>query len=769
MRKTDLSGEWNLYKRGSKKSIPAHVPGCVHADLMAAGEMEDLVRGTRLEAARWVMGEEWVYEKTFVQEDVSAYDRVVLCFGGLNGCAAIRLNDAELGQVTNPFETVEFEVKPLLKAGKNRLRVTFSPPTSTVPGAEEGPNQDFISLSPTVGIGRTVSLLAFTHVRVSEVHIRQDFATAGVVKLHVAVASERYDPAMHLELLVRVCYKGNILHEARDLLNRDRMTLSLTVKNPQLWWPAGLGEQPLYEVTVDVLSGRTCYEHVARRIGLRQVEMEPVRGRAFGRVKVNGQSVFLKGASWVPADLYPARLTRVEYARLVKAVAVANMNCLRVWGGGLYENDAFYDLCDEYGICVWQDLMLGGSRGAPPAKGERASFEREVRSTVMALRHHPCLALWCGGDGGGKAIDSAYTKIAVDGVRAADPDTPCLPPIPHQPFSLTEPAGYMTMPSFPEPRVIAEYLDEGERNAGHPACAFHMSPSDGARRIYHGFLDHFLVPSSFDHVAWLSQIQQAVLLRRAYERVRTAKEASPGFLYWHFNDCWPTCSPSAVDYAGRWKALQYLARRFFAPISLCGVYCRESGTVTLNVFHDGLRPTFKGEMQWRVTQMEGIVVAEGTKKVSVAPLSRDESVRVKVADILKRCGADNLIMWIYLLDEQGNQVAWNTVLFCEPRALKLQAPRMRAEIRAWDDNSFAVTLTSHHPALWVWISLDGMDARMDDNFFSLEPDKPFRVRVIPATRMKLDAFRQILRIGSLRDTWQDKRLLMQVMAAAKKK
>ncbi len=162
------------------------------------------------------------------------------------------------------------------------------------------------------------------------------------------------------------------------------------------------------------------------------------------------------------------------------------------------------------------------------------------------------------------------------------------------------------------------------------------------------------------------------------------------------------------------------------------------------------------------------MVVEGAKKVTLAPASREMPVSVKVAECLRKSGAGNLLMWLYMLDEQGNQVAWNTVLFCEPRGLALQPSRMRAEIRAWDDNSFAVTLTSHHPALWVWLSLEGMDARYDDNFFSLEPDKPFRMRVTPSTRLKLDQFRQLLRIGSLRDTWQEKRSLMQVMAAQKK-
>jgi len=779
MRKIELSGEWSLRKAGSKKAIPAQVPGCVHADLLSAFEIENPFFRKNLEDMAWVAASEWLYEKVFVSEDFSAFDRVVLRFEGLDACATIALNDTALGRTSNLFESYEFEVKALLKPGKNKLAVTFLPAGSAAAraavGAVRRPSSAVsqggaFPVSPTVGLWRSVSVLAFAKVRVKDVLTRQDFSAAGIVGLEVAVTTERYDPELHLEILVRVCYKGNILHEARDILDKDETVLRLAIKNPQLWWPAGLGEQPLYEVTVDILAGRACHEHISRRIGLRHFSVEQASpdGLPLRSVLINGHPMYVKGASWVPADLYVARLTRVEYARLVKAAAVANMNCLRVWGGGIYESDAFYDLCDEYGICVWQDLMLSAAQPGKPEAEDVAAFGREVRCNVRRLRHHPCVALWCGGDAGAGGIASAYTQAAEALVAELDPDRPYVPPLAHVPFSLGGDASYETLPSYPEPRVVAGYVNEDEHNLSHPVCAFHVTPADGARRVYSAFLERFLLPSGFDNTLWLSQIQQGFAVKRQLERARTGTDRPSGFIYWHFNDCWPCCSPSAVDFEGRWKALHYMARRFFAPLSLCGRYHDQGGVVDLFAFNDAVKKPFKGEIQWRVTQMDGVVAVEGAKKVTVSPASREMPVSVKVAECLRKHGAANLLMWIYLLDEQGNQVAWNTVFFCEPRELALQPSRMRAEIRAWDDNSFAVTLTSHHPALWVWLSLDGMDARYDDNFFSLEPDKPFRMRITPATRLKLDQFRQLIRIGSLRDTWQEKRTLMQVMAAAKK-
>lgn len=775
MRRIDLSGEWCVRKARSKKSMQVQVPGCIHTDLLSALEIEDPLFGKNLDAVAWAASCEWLYEKIFVSEDFSAFDCVVLRFEGLDTCATVSLNDRVLGTVSNMFETVEFEIKSIILPGKNKLTVLFDPSAGQAEKKDAFVRRQISSSqgivqpkSPTVGIWRGVSVLAFSSVRVKDVVIRQDFTAAAGVGLDVEVMAERYCPEQHLEVLVRVCYKGNILHEAREILDKEWTVLHLNVKNPQLWWPAGLGEQPLYEVTVDVLAGRTSHEHVSRRIGLRhfQIESSVVNGRTAHRFFINGHSMFLKGASWLPADLYVARLTRVEYARLVKAAAVANMNCLRVWGGGIYENDAFYDLCDEYGICVWQDLMLGSAQAGKPGAALLASFGREVTALIQRVRHHPCVAFWCGGDlnNDGVGAHAAYGELAAGMLQTLDPERPFLRAMAHEPCSPGTADGALSVPSFPDPRVMAGCLNEEERNVSHPTCLYHLSTPDSLHRIYRAFLDAFLLPSGFDNTLWLSQIQQALTVKARIVQARTGEAPPPGFLFWHLNDCWPGCSASSMDFEGRWKALHYMARRFFSPLAVFGNYCADTGTVDLFVFNDGTKP-FKGEVLWRVTQMEGSVVSEGSRKVSLAAAAGERPAMIKVGDALRKFTAANLLAWLYLYDEQGNQVAWEVVPFCGWRELNTLPPRMRAEIRAWDENSFAVTLTSHHPALWVWISLEGVDARYDDNFFCLEPEKPFRVRITPVTRLKLDQFRQLIRIGSLRDTWQEKRPMRAMMAA----
>ena len=770
MRKIDLVGDWGVRKAGAKKSVAAQVPGCVHADLLAAREIENPFVGKNLDALGWAAESGWVYEKVFVAEDLSAFDRTVLRFDGVDGRAVISLNDQELGKTASAFEAAEFDVKSIICAGKNKLTVEFLPADTS----GDAPRRQMSSTlgvgqpkSPTVGICSGVSVQAFSNVCVRGVLIRQDHSVPGSVGLEVTVDAECYQPDAHLEVLVRVCYKGNILHEARDILNKELTTLSLQVKNPQLWWPVGMGDQPLYEITVDVLTGRTCHEHISRRIGLRDFRMEAgKKGKgAARRFLLNGQPMFLKGASWVPADLYVARLSRVEYARLVKAAAVANMNCLRAWGGGVYECDAFYDLCDEYGICVWQDMMLGEAQAEKPDAAALAAFGREASSAIQRMRHHPCVILWCGGDAGGRGIHPAYEAAAEKTARDLDPERPYLPAMPHEPFSLGGAPEARVLPSYPEPRVVAGYLNEGERNISHPVCQYHMTPPDGAHRVYQAFLDDFLLPSGFDNVLWLSQIQQGIARKERYARARADGAKDGGFLFWHLNDCWPAASASSVDFEGRWKAPHYFARRFFASLAVFGRY--QDNAVEVFALNDGVKP-FKGEVQWRMSAMDGATVLEGAKKLALPTAASEAPVTVKVGDALRKFGAPNLLLWLYLIDEQGNTCAWDVVPFCAWRELNSQPPRMRAEIRTWDDNSFAVTLTSRHPALWVWLSLEGVDARYDDNFICIEPERPVRVRITPSTRIKLDQFRQRIRILSLRDIWHDKRALMQQMMAAAK-
>ena len=731
MRRFDLTREWTVRKGGTKRIYKAAVPGCIHADLLTVREIPDPFVGTSLPELAWVAETEWTYENQFNGDDLSAFSCVMLCFEGLDGAAVIQLNDETLGETEAGSRIVEFDVKNILRVGKNKLTVTFAAPVKKVKGGSA--QLTGRPAMPSVGISGDVSLQAFNGVRVKDVLIRQDFSDTSAIGFDVTVLTERFDAERRMELLARICYKGNTLYEARDILNADKQTLRLTLKNAQYWWPAGMGEQPLYEILIDVFAERTCLEHLSRRIGICQVEAEKAKDGST-RLIVNRHPTYMKAAVWIPPDLYPVRLSRVEYARLVKATVVGNMNMLRVKDISSYECNAFYDLCDEYGVLVWHDAI-----------------EDELSTNIRRLRHHPCMAVW--------GCDNA---ALIKRINAEDPGRACLPTS----LYIREDAPKLP-PSLPEPRVAVSYLGEEAQNISHPVCAYHTEDASDLSRMVAGFTRHFLFPSNFTNHIWLSQIQQAVLLKREWERIRREEPSTHGFIHWHLNDCWPQVSTSTVDYEGRWKAAHYIFRKNLAPIWICGGHQPQAKSVELFAFNDTPKP-FKGELSWRLTRTEGDPLLEGAQAVELNPASRQIAATVKIDAQLAEVSANDLFFWLYLTDDHGAVVSSNVVFFCEPREWALPQPKMRVEVRAWDDNSYAVTLTSQQAAMWVWLSLEGMDARYDDNFFCLEPNRPLRIRITPTRRLKAEQFYQMLRIGSLRDTWQEKRTLMQMVASAKK-
>jgi beta-mannosidase len=827
MKTLDLTGAWTLRRDGQKKSIPATVPGCVHTDLLAAGEIEDPFFRDNEERLQWIGEAAWIYEAAFTAEDLADAPAVRLRCEGLDTLATVAVNGVEVGRADNMFRAWEFDVRRALKPGRNRIRVRFDSAVRHLarrqterhlPGwsaRHEPEGRAWLRKEPcnfgwdwgpvlvTAGIWRPIGLVGFDTARLADVHVRQDHGQRGTVGLDVAVTTEVLDPAAPLEAVVRVAYKGGTIAGERVALKDGAGRARLTIKNPQLWWPNGMGEQPLYEVTVELLSQRRPLDHASRRIGLRTLRLDRRAdkwGESFQFV-VNGVPFFAKGANWIPADALLTRMTRVEYARLIKAAAMANMNMLRCWGGGIYENDAFYDLCDEYGLCVWQDFMFACSAYPTFDEAWMANVKAEAEQNVRRLRHHACLALWCGnneleqglvGDAWterqmswadyGKLFDVLLPEVT----GRLDPDRdywPCSPHTPppgerknhndpdrgdahlwsvwhgRQPFewyrtTLHRFCSEFGFQSFPEPRMVAGYTAPEDRNVTSYVMEKHQRSGIGNTVIVQYMLDWYRMPVGFANALWLSQIQQGMAIKYAVEHWRRNRPRCMGALYWQLNDCWPVASWASIDYAGRWKALHYLARRFFAPVLVSGLENAGDGTVAVHVANDHRRP-FRGTVQWRVTRVDGAPLRGGSRAVRVEANGGAVCATLKLADLLKKHGPRDLLVWLNAQDEQGAPVSSNLVAFCRPKHMELAPPRIRVEIRPWDDNSYAVTLTARHPALWVWLTLEGQDAKFDDNFVCLEPDRPLRLRVTPAERVKMEAFRQMLRVASIHDTYQE--------------
>jgi beta-mannosidase len=408
------------------------------------------------------------------------------------------------------------------------------------------------------------------------------------------------------------------------------------------------------------------------------------------------------------------------------------MNLLRLHELSDFECNAFYDLCDEYGVMVWQDAL-----------------DSDLEANIRRVRHHACLAIW-----------GCEEASVIKRLKTEDPGRAILP------VELFLRKETLSVASFPEQRIVQAYLTEEERNLSHPTCVYHAEDTSIPMMVS-SFAKHFLFPAHFESALWLSQIQQGVLLKREWEYVRCMLGDTKGFIHGRLNDFWPQCSTSTVDYEGRWKAAHYILRKAMMPLWTTGLFSAKTQQVELFAFNDLQKP-FKGELAWRLVRTQGELVAEGAKAVTLAPTTRDSLCEVSLSEFLNKYGVADLFLWLELKDEKGTVSASNVVYFCEPREWSLPHPRMRADIRVWDDNSYAVTLTSPFTVMWVWLSLEGMDARYDDNYFCLEPGKPTRIRVTPSRRIKPEQFNQLIRIGSLRDTWQEKRTLMQMVVPQKK-
>jgi beta-mannosidase len=819
-----LNGEWRVCEANAKRSIPAAVPGCIHTDLMAAGKIEDPYYRMNEKDVQWVGHRDWTYSRRFkVDAEFLANDRHLLNFQGLDTLATVVLNGKVLGQTDNMFRAWEFDVGAHLKKGWNTIEVRFASVLPYIAAKQRGkkslPGQDavghrinkggWIRKEPcnfgwdwgpkllTCGIWRDVELVAYSLARIKDVHIRQQHAK-GKVTLALELEVERAAKG-GLKAFVAVSQAGRLISEVMLPVRGASGKGALEIKKPKLWWPNGMGEHPLYEVTVDLLDkGEELLDTTTRRIGLRTVRLERKKdrlGESFG-FAVNGVPLFAKGANWIPADTFAPRVTADDYARLLTDAAAAHMNMIRVWGGGIYEEDTFYNICDELGLLVWQDFMF--ACGTYPAfdKEYMLNVKAEAEANVCRLRHHACIALWCGNNeieqgSVGKRWEGnrmswadyskLFDKLLPSVVARLDPDADYWPGSPHTPGENREewndPSSgdahiwwvwhgqkpfehYRTalhrfvsefgFQSFPEPKTVRAFTEPADRNVTSPTMEHHQRSGIGNTTIMRYMLDWFRVPKNFDMTLWASQILQGLAMQYAVEHWRRLRPCTMGALYWQLNDCWPIASWSSIDYYGRWKALHYMAARFYAPLLVSAVEDVEKATVEVYV-HNDLGFQFKGHVAWRLTTARGEPVAADRIPVSVKGRSVKKVQVLDVAEVADELGRDDVLVWLDLVSGTGVHSS-NLVMFAKPKGMSLRAPEIRMSVERVND-VFVVSMDADSTALWAWLELSGTEAVFSDNFLHLCPGVPGTISVIPAKALSVAQFKKRLKVRSLVDTY----------------
>lgn len=826
MLEVNLGGAWRVQQRGGKE-YKATVPGDVYGDLLRNKAIADPFYRDNELACKWIWEADWTYSRDFtIGADVLARKHIFLQCQGLDTLATVKLNGKLLGKTANMFRVWEFDLKGALKAGKNTLSIEFASAYNyavrknaerELPGwwgnGRRNPmccaqfgwvrksacnfGWDWGVKAVTCGIWRDIKIVAHDGARLAGVLLTQEHSTAGAVSVGVRAQLQDAAGGAHA-LRTRLMLAGKEVARAEGAAGG---ALEMPVKSPRLWWPNNMGQQPLYTVVAELLDGSgAVVDKTEKRIGLRTLRLERNNdewGESF-RFVVNGVPFFAKGGNWIPVDGVMARRTAGDYRRLVGDCAAANMNMLRVWGGGIYEDDAFYEVCDEMGICVWQDFMFACSTYPVFEPGFLDNVRAEAVDNVRRIRHHACLALWCGNNEleqgligtewserqmSWKDYDKLFNALLPEVVAQEDPQRDYWPGSPHTPvgdrrdfnnpdsgdahlwqvWHAREPfEWYRTckhrfnsefgFQSFPEPKTVYGYTAAPDRNITTRVMEHHQRSGIGNSTIMNYMLDWFRLPEGFDRLLWTSQILQGMAIKYAVEHWRRSMPRGMGTLYWQINDNWPVASWSSIDYHGRWKALHYMAKKFFAPVLLSGLEDAANGTVEVHLTCDHVKAV-GGGYSWRATDSAGKVLAKGGKKVKSSANADRVIDTLKLDKVLEKHGAHNVLVWLEFVQADGGRVE-NLVMFARPKHVELaKEPGISCKVEEDGGGAFRLTLSSKKPALWCWLELAGADFRADDNFVHLCPGSKTVITLRPAQKMTAAQVRKALKVSSLCDTY----------------
>ena len=803
----NLGGAWRMREADSQTWHSAHVPGSVYADLMADGTMPDpFWRENELDAFER-MKKDYVYQRAFtVTEAQLAHAHVELVCEGLDTLAHVSLNGREIAFADNMHITWVWDVKEQLHAGENTLEIRFdSPILYCAKKAEEAPGWESSDATP-----------GFRHLRKAHCMFGWDWGPrlpdAGIWR---PIFLRTWDTARlenalmlqaHHDGVVDVTIRPEIAGESAwsaEITAPDGEVLTLpetmaaeqviTIEHPQLWWPNGLGKQPLYRVTVRLATGDTR----TWRIGLRTMTVSREKdewGEEFCHV-VNGMKVFAMGADYIPEDNILARVTPERTRRLLEDCKAANFNAIRVWGGGYYPDDAFYDICDELGLMVWQDLMYACAFYDLTPDFER-SIRVETHQNVARLRHHASLALICGNNememfmaGANSALINhrtwefvpTYPHHITDYVKMFEyilpaivketaPQTYWWPASPSSGGNFDAPndenrgdnhywdvwhgekpfteyrkfffryASEFGFQSFPCLKSVKQFTLPDDRNIFSRVMERHQRNQAANGKILSYLSQTFRYPNSFDDLLYASQLMQAEAIRYGVEHWRRNRGRCMGAIIWQLNDIWPVASWASIDYYGRWKALHYAAKRFFAPVMISA---EEEGELSqnpkineyhpapleksfrLNVCNETLRDV-TGEVVWALRTPDGAIVRQNQQTLTIPAMSAKWLEKVDCADASL---TGHYVSFAFVVDDVA--LSEGTCIFCAPKHFEFVDPRLTVETRG-----DTLLVTSHAYAKQVWLESEDADLLLDDNAFDMNPGTKV-VRVVRGTAEKV--------------------------------
>lgn len=795
MLQMSLNGPWTMREKGTDVGYPAHVPTTMYKVLLDNGVIEDPFYGENDLLLTAMSDKAFTFDRFFlVSEELYAMAAVEIEFKGLDTLATIWLNGKLLAKTDNMHRTYRYQIKDYLFLGDNQLVIAFESPTAfiareqskdplwgvstTMDGYEhlrKAHHQfgwDWGPQLPDMGIWRDVTLYGYDGGCLEDTYIVQNHQS-DLVTLTIETESKLLldGLSLHHELTDR---DGLVVAESHlDHVGLAEVT-ELKVSQPKLWWPNGYGEAYLYTLKTQLLDGETVIDQDQRHIGLRTMTIHKEKdqwGETFD-YKINGVRIFAMGADYIPEHALITKPTRERTEQLIKDCAKANYNCLRVWGGGYYPNDDFFDLCDRYGLIVWQDFMFACGVYRLTKKFE-ANIKAEFIDNIKRIRHHACLGLWCGNNemewafvewdlpkDEGLKMDYLlmYEKLIPDVLAEYDPNTFYWPASPSSGGGFREPnsdnqgdvhywqvfhgnehykkfrdhyfrfASEYGMQAFPDMKTINSYLPEGQRNLFSPVMENHnkcVDPLNGNVKILMNMALEFLMPPLFEDQIYLSQVFQGETIKCAVEHFRRNRGRCMGSTYWQVNDNYPVASWSSVDVYGRWKALHYMAKRFYSPV-LISAY--EEGTVGhIHISNDRLSK-FEGKVQWQLRHVDGSLLDRGEERVEVDGLTAIHILDVTIDPYIGTFGDDRKIYLSYQLEEKGERLASETLLYVPHKYFAFDRCQLKAQT-GMDENGCYVEVASDTFAKSVGLLTKSLDLVFEDNYFDVLPGEVHRVYV----------------------------------------
>jgi len=814
-------------EQGENGWLPATVPGDVHLDLLANKKITDPFFRDNETKLQWIEQESWEYRLSFeVTPALLARSNVDLVFDGLDGAAEISVNGAKLLSAGNSFRIWRVPAKEHLHAGKNLLSIVFpSPIKAAAEAAASDPWQpktkteaktylrkpayeygwDWGPRFVTSGIWKPVRMEAWDKARIADFHIRQCDVSREVAHLDAEMEIEAAS-ATQVSVMIDYQYGEEARHSTfggvRSVTlspGRNVIDLPMEIRQPKLWFPAGYGDQPLYEFTVDVGMGEQGIDERKVKTGLRSMVLHRELdkwGRSFEFV-VNGIPVFAKGADVIPFDSFPNRVTTADYRRILQSARDANMNMIRHWGGGYYESDEFYAICDELGIMVWQDFMFGND-WQPGTYAFKLNIEAEAEDQVRRLRNHPSIVIWCGNNETESAFNwgnrwaqpadvrfqmwqdylTEFSGILPRVVARLNPETPYWPSSPSAdyeslsdhyqsgdqhdwsvwhgrvPFSEYEKHHWRFVTeygfqSFPEMRTVESFTQPEDRTGIFtPVMLAHQKNNEGNSLIQDYIAKYYPAPKDFPSFLYVSQVVQAEGIKIGAEHFRRLRPETMGSIFWQLNDCWPVASWSSIDYYGRWKALQYYARRFYAPVLVSPHV--EDGVLKVYIVSDKVKAE-PATLRVRLMDFDGKVLLEESHAMDVTPLSSKVYLDWPLKKLTDAGAADTSRVFVVAeLIAGGAQLSRNLVYLAPVRGVHLKPAQLKVETTGAKD-SYKIRITSPVLARSIYLSFGDLDVQISDNYFDLLPGETAEIKA--SSSASLDALKAQLKVISLTDAF----------------